>query len=427
MSDYTSDGSDADEPSTSCGYRSYEVYQRERVGETTNRVTPRDLITSDYLADPFTVPGVLRENYPCFRDWAGNRFWLTRYDDVTSVFVDDANFENRPRRSAYGAAVTGTDMGAEPRVHQAWVELHDAALERAVATVLDGLSDTADLATDFTERMQVVLLDLVVGLGDQTGEVLSLVTRMKAGTGWDERARIDGLAASRDLRQVLAPLLADRRERPAGDLISVLVDLGAASDDVAVTLLEMDLETLPASVSNLWCLLLAEPEQFAAVKTESRLMKLAYLEALRHSPPIATADRFVRHEVERFGRLLPEGAMVHLSASAANRDPRQFVDPDVFDMERKDLSRREPRGQFRADGLPAAITFGHGKPSGLPAVPRDAPRSGYALTRDIAVKASLSLLERFPDVGLTSDANPSMSLDRLGGTYRCRSLPVTLT
>ena len=36
----------------------------------------------------------------------------------------------------------------------------------------------------------------------------------------------------------------------------------------------------------------------------------------------AVAPRFTRHEVERFGRLLPEGALVMCSAAAANRDPQ---------------------------------------------------------------------------------------------------------
>ena len=47
---------------------------------------------------------ILREHHPCYRDWVGNRFWITRYDDVTSVFADDANYESRSKRWFAGQA-----------------------------------------------------------------------------------------------------------------------------------------------------------------------------------------------------------------------------------------------------------------------------------------------------------------------------------
>ena len=86
-----------EEPEAAPGFRTYEVYQRERVGETTNLIKPRQLISNEYLEDPYPLLKILRENYPCYRDWLNNRFWITRYDDVTSVFTDDRNFETRPK------------------------------------------------------------------------------------------------------------------------------------------------------------------------------------------------------------------------------------------------------------------------------------------------------------------------------------------
>ena len=103
------------------------------------------------------------------------------------------------------------------------------------------------------------------------------------------------------------------------------------AEDVVITLLEEDHETLHGALANLWFLLLTHPDQLDQVRAERRLVKHAYLEALRHSTPVLAAKRFTRHEVERFGRLLPEGALVICSAAAANRDPRAFADPDAFD------------------------------------------------------------------------------------------------
>jgi hypothetical protein len=137
------------------------------------------------------------------------------------------------------------------------------------------------------------------------------------------------------------------------------------------------------------------------------------------------ARRFARHEVERFGFLIPEGALVVCAAGAANHDPRIFAEPERFIIERKDLCPREPRGQYRADGLPAGIAFGLGKPSRFPAVPEDRPRSLYALTRDMAVTASNVLLDRLTNLRLKPGPEPTMRSLRVGDMHTCWSLPVT--
>jgi hypothetical protein len=68
--------------------------------------------------------------------------------------------------------------------------MYDAVFAQAVATVLDGLNDAADLAAGFPDSLQAVLLDPVLGLGNSTGEVLRLVDQVKAGNGWDEPGRL---------------------------------------------------------------------------------------------------------------------------------------------------------------------------------------------------------------------------------------------
>ncbi len=217
-------------------------------------------------------------------------------------------------------------------------------------------------------------------------------------------------AAFAELVAYVEPLLDRRRGEPGEDLISAIATLDldghpATAADVVATILEADHETLHGGLANLWCNLLTRPEQFEVVRADPRQMKFAWLETLRHSPPVHAAQRFARHEVERFGRLLPEGALLELSAAAANRDPRVFADPDAFVVGRKDLCQREPRGQYRADGLPSGIAFGLGKPSIHPAVPKDRPPSIYAITRDVAVAASIALLDAFPSIRLADGAD----------------------
>jgi pulcherriminic acid synthase len=452
--DYSAAEADPGEPAVPAGsgFRSYEIYQRERVTDPAPPIKPRQLISDAFLTDPYPLLAAVREATPCYRDWVGNRFVVTRYDDVTSVFVDDANYLTRPKAAAYAGVLAGRDLGDEVAVLAAITARTDAALPGAVEATLGALtaasglggggsvgagswgdgSGGADLVTGFAARLPMLLWGAVLDLPPaQLGWFASAYWRLQRGAGWAPAAHQAGVAAVAELRAGLGPLLAARRSGAGDDLVSVVASLGvdgvpATVDDLIVTVLERDHETLHGGLANLWFQLLTRPGQLEMVRADRRMVKFAWLETLRHSPAVLGADRFTRHEVERFGRLLPEGALVHCSAAAANRDPTVFADPDRFDVARKDLCQREPRGQYRADGLPAGIAFGLGRPSPHPAEPRDRPRSAYALVRDVAVSASQALLDAFPALALAPGAEPTMRSLRLGEMHTCWSLPVQL-
>ncbi len=413
------------------GYRTYEVHQRERVGESTEKIRPIDLMSDEYRRNPYKSMAILRENYPLYRDWLANSYWITRYNDVTSVFVDDANFETRSKLWLYGMADYGRNYSHE----LAYLTAEARVLEEEIAAIaqrlVSGFMDAAeaDLAQDFAGPLALEVLAesyaIPEGIRD---EFFQLYWRAQRGVSWHQEIHGSGKRAVLELEALLAPLVDERKGQGSGeDVISgltvVVPDLTVR--DVVATLLEADHETLHGATANLWYLLLTHPEQFAVAKSDTRLMKLAYLETLRHSPPVLCAHRFTRHEVERFGKLLPQGSRVVCSAAAANRDPRIFSDPDEFIVDRVDLCQREPRGQYRADGLATGIAFGLGKPSRYPAVPEDRPRSRYALVRDAVVAASMELTESCPDIRLKANTEPELVSLTVGEMHTCWSLPVS--
>lgn len=403
------------------GFRTYEVHQRARLGETTELIKPRQLASDSYLRDPYPLVATLREHYPCYRDWPGNAFWVTRYDDVTSVLADDTNYTARTRAWTCGRAGWGRDLGGETEVLRCLertADEHGEAIARRLVGALD-----SDLATEVLARYPFELLCASLGV-EPTGDLARWYLLLQRAPGWEPTARQSGLAALDAVAAWAASLIDERRGGDGIDLISIVGRLGATAEDLAVTLLEMDHGTLHGVLANMWFHLLTVPERLAAVRADPRMVKAAVLETLRHSPPVVSVDRWTCHEVERFGRLLPDGALVRLSSAAANRDPRVFDDPDVFDIDRRDLCQREPRGQFRADGLPSGISFGTGPPSKHPAVPEDRPRSRYAITRDLAVRASCVLLEELPTARLAEGAHPTLRSLRLGEIRTCWSLPV---
>jgi pulcherriminic acid synthase len=414
------------------GHRTYEVYQRERAGQSTEKINASALISGAFARDPYPILAILREHYPCYRDWLSNCFWVTRYDDVTSVFADRANYAPRPRRWAYGLESYGRDLSESlPVLFAEATALDQRAVPIADAAVTAfAARGEADLATEFAARVSLELMVAMLDLPAATaGGFVERYWRMRSGAGWEPRARSEGLAAIGELADDLRPLFEQRRQQPGDDLISAVAGMTPADgpparvEDLIVTLLEMDYETLHGGLANLWYLLLSHPDQLRRVVDERRLLKLAVLETFRHSTPVTAAKVYARHEVERFGRLLPEGALLVCSAAAANRDPRVFAEPDGFVVDRKDLCHREARGQYRADGLATGLTFGLGLPSRHPAVPEDRPRSRYALVRDTIVAVSSVLLDRLDDLALSPGARAGLTSRRLGDMHTCWALP----
>ncbi len=234
------------------GFRTYEVYQRQRVRDSTPLIKPRQLTSLEYLQDPYPIVGILREHYPCYRDWPGNAFWITRYDEVTSVFVDDANFETRPKRWFYGMPSFGRDLRGELPV--LWckakqLDTHASPLAESIVGQIKLLGSATDLATEFAARysmeMLVRILDLPVG---DLAQFAERYWRMQRGFHWEPRAEQAGKDAMQELVSYFEPLLAARRSAPGDDLISVIAGLEGldggptTAEDVVATLLEDDHE-----------------------------------------------------------------------------------------------------------------------------------------------------------------------------------------
>ena len=415
------------------GFRTYEIHQRERVGQSTEKIKPIQLISPEFVRDPYPLLTILRENYPCYRDWLSNCYRVTRYNDVTSVFTDDANFETRPNRWMLGLEDGGRDLGGEVPVLTAVAAGIDGNAEHLARDAVAGFAarGEADPAIEFAARFALELLVAVLDLpAEDAAGFAARYLAMRRGVTWEPRLRQAGLDAARELTAYFAPLVERRRADPGSDLVSAVAGLEleegpASAEDLVVTLLEMDFDTLHGTLANLWFRLLEDPERLQSVRDESRFLKLAVLETFRHSTPVLAAMRCARHEVERFGRLIPEGGLVICSAAAGNRDPRIFADPDRFIVNRKDLCHREARGQYRADGLATGITVGLGPPTKHPAIPEDRPRSAFAITRDTLVTASQVLLDSVADLKIQPGVEPLLTCRRIGEMHACWDLPVS--
>ena len=72
------------------------------------------------------------------------------------------------------------------------------------------------------------------------------------------------------------------------------------------------------------------------LRAEPELIKPAVEELLRFASPAEMAtERYAREDVVIAGATIPRGEMVYAVVASANRDGRQFPDPDVLDVSRE--------------------------------------------------------------------------------------------
>jgi cytochrome P450 len=145
--------------------------------------------------------------------------------------------------------------------------------------------------------------------------------------------------------------------------------------------------------------LLAEhPDQRREVVEDRSLIPNVIDEALRFEPTGHASARYVMRDVDYHGRTIPEGSAILLLMASANRDPRRYPDPDVFDIHREDI---------------AHLTFGFGLHYCL----------GANLARLEAKVALDELLDRFPEWDVDYDGMQLASTSTVRGWER---MPIVL-
>ncbi|MEV5893428.1 cytochrome P450 [Nonomuraea fuscirosea] len=159
-------------------------------------------------------------------------------------------------------------------------------------------------------------------------------------------------AARAALYAFMSRLVALKRIDPADDLLSGLVHdadpplTDRQLTDVALGLLTAGHETTANMLSLSTFALLEHPDQLAELRADPGLIDGAVEELLRYLSIIQLGvSRVTTEPVTLGGVELPAGATVVIATPEANRDPRQWSDPDVLDL-------RRPRAPH--------LAFGHG-------------------------------------------------------------------
>ena len=139
-------------------------------------------------------------------------------------------------------------------------------------------------------------------------------------------------------------IIKHRRADPQDDLVSALVQAEEAGDTLSedelvamiILLLVAGHETTVNLIGNGTLALLEHPDQMEKLRNDPALIKPAVEELLRFTSPVEMAtERYAREDVTIAGVTIPRGEMVFAVIASANRDERQFPNPDTLDITRE--------------------------------------------------------------------------------------------
>ncbi len=159
-----------------------------------------------------------------------------------------------------------------------------------------------------------------------------------------ERARVAQRAIT-ELEGYFAELVRERRRQPNDDLLSLIISADARGERLSdadvyaqcVMLLFAGHETTRHLIGNAMFTLLSHPRTLAEVHSQPQLVPNAIEELLRFESPIQAIPRGVKADIDFDGEVIPAGSSLVFMIGAAQRDPRQYEEPDLLDVHRQHI------------------------------------------------------------------------------------------
>ncbi|MFE1785519.1 cytochrome P450 [Streptomyces sp. NPDC059506] len=370
-----------------------------------------DIVSPEFEADPYSAYRTLRKDFPLLWHEPTKSYIISRYEDVERAFKDQVfTTENYDWQlePVHGRTILQMS-GREHSVRRALVapafrgsmleEKFLPVIERNSRELIDAFrgAGSADLVADYATRFPVNVIADMLGLDKADHPKFhrwyTAIIKFLGNLTQDQQIIEDGLRTRDEFAAYMLPIIRERRADPGDDLLSVLceaeIDGTRMSDDdikaFCSLLLTAGGETTDKAIASMFRLLLAHPEQLAAVREDRSLIPRAFAETLRYAPPVHMIMRQPAEDVTLSGGTIPAGSTVTCLIGAANRDENRFADPDSFNILREDLAAKN------------AFTAA-------------ADHLAFALGRHFCVGALLSKTEIEVGVGQLLDAFPDMRL-----------------
>jgi cytochrome P450 len=283
-----------------------------------------------------------------------NIVFKVRLNPLTFWTARNLIAEDGERHSTMRAIV---NRGFTPRQIAAWEPRVRALVDECLAPLRRG--EPFDLVADLAVPVPVTTIAEMLGVPAEqhadfkrwSDHAISMMTGPDRERRMFDRASMDPVI---EFLVAMRKLARARRAAPRDDLISLILaeqDGATALSDREVVqfillLLVAGNETTTNLIGNLANALLEHPDQLRIVADDPGRIPDLVEEGLRYDSPVQVVFRTATQDTELRGVKIPKGGYIAVFLGSANRDERQFPDPDRLDVDRS------------ASGFPG---FGFGK------------------------------------------------------------------
>jgi cytochrome P450 len=318
-------------------------------------------------ADPYPVYARMRDEAPVYRNDRYGFWALSRHGDVEQALVDWRVFSSTRSDildliKADVELPPGVIMFEDPPAHTAHRGLMSrvftpkrmAALEDQVrqycAACLDPLvgSSGFDLIAELGAELPMRVIGMLLGIpeSDQVSVRERTDADLRTKPGQPMKIKQERITSS----DLFHEYIEWRAQHPSDDLMTVLLNAEFQDEQgdtrrltreevhqYTAVLAGAGNETTGRLIGWLAKVLAENPDQRRELHADRSLLPKAIDETLRFEPTGHAVARYVVEDVELHGTTIPAGSPILLLMASANRDPRRYTDPDVFDLHREDI------------------------------------------------------------------------------------------
>jgi cytochrome P450 len=331
-----------------------------------------DPLSPEFKRDPYPTYERLRAEAPIFYSDELRLWFACTYEDVAAILRD----------KRFGRSITHVmsreELGLPPRdpkyapfrklsdhsmfdkeppdhtrlkslVHKVFTPRRVEDLRGKIEAMCDDLLDQAghsfDLLEDFAVPLPVNVIAELLGVPDADRHKLrpwsrDIVAMYELNHTPEQAER--AITAAVEFSDYLRDLARRRKTEPQGDLISALATVEDAGETLSedelistcILLLNAGHEATVNVIGNSFWALFQNPDQLDLLRQRPELVKTAVEEMMRFDTPLQLFRRWVLEDLDYKGFPLKQGQEIALLFGSANRDPRQFPQPERLDITR---------------------------------------------------------------------------------------------